>query len=86
MLKPLHDYVLLEKLEKESATASGIILTSSKEKSKFAKVIAIGCDIHDAGYQINDEVLYREYAGTSISYQDKDYIVIKDEDIIAVNR
>ena len=51
MLKPLHDYVLLEKMEEESTTASGIILTSTKEKSKFAKVIAMGNDIKEAGYQ-----------------------------------
>ena len=86
MLKPLHDYVLLEKMEAESTTASGIILTSTKEKSKFAKVIAMGNDIKEAGYQTGDEVLYREYAGTTISYKDAEYIVIKDEDIIAVNQ
>ena len=86
MLKPLHDYVLLEKMEEESTTASGIILTSTKEKSKFAKVIAMENNIKEAGYQTVDEVLYREYAGTTISYKDAEYIVIKDEDIIAVNQ
>ena len=78
--------VVLEKMEEESTTASGIILTSTKEKSKFAKVIAMGNDIKEAGYQTGDEVLYREYAGTTISYKDAEYIVIKDEDIIAVNQ
>ncbi|MDD7281907.1 co-chaperone GroES [Floccifex sp.] len=85
MLKPLHDYVLLEKIEEESTTASGIILTSTKEKSKFAKVIALGSDIKEACYKEGDEVLYRDYAGTTVKDNDHEYIVIKDEDIIAVN-
>ena len=46
----------------------------------------MGNDIKEAGYQTGDEVLYREYAGTTISYKDAEYIVIKDEDIIAVNQ
>ena len=86
MLKPLHDYVLLKKVEEEKTTASGIILSSGKEKSKLAEVIALGKDIEDAGYQASDKVLYREYAGTTIKFENEEYIVIKDEDIIAVSK
>lgn len=85
MLKPLHDYVLLKKEQEEKTTASGIILTSGKEKSKLAKVAAIGTGVKNHEYKIGDKVLYKEYSGTTMKVDDEEYIVIKDEDIIAVN-
>ncbi len=83
MLKPLHDYVLLEKEKVEKTTSSGIILTSGKEKSKLAVVKAIGSDVEKPEYKVGDRVLYREYAGTNMKVDDEEFIVIKDEDIIA---
>ena len=61
MLQPLHNYVLLKKEKEEKTTASGIILTSGKEKSKLAVVASIGADVKDAGYACGDKVLYKEY-------------------------
>lgn len=86
MLKPLHDYVLLKKEEQEKTTASGIILTSGQEKSKLAVVEAVGTKVENAEYKEGDRVLYKEYAGTTIKVDDEEYIVIKDEDIIAVSQ
>lgn len=86
MIQPLHDYVLLKKQKEEKTTASGIILTSGKEKSKFALVEAIGTGVEKAGYQVGDRVLFKEYAGTNIKVNDEEFIVIKDEDIIAVSK
>ncbi len=86
MIQPLHDYVLLKKQKEEKTTASGIILTSGKEKSKFALVEAIGTGVEKAGYQVGDKVLFKEYAGTNIKVNDEEFIVIKDEDIIAVSK
>ncbi|HIW18585.1 chaperonin GroES [Faecalicoccus acidiformans] len=83
MLKPLHDYVLLEKEKVEKTTSSGIILTSGKEKSKLATVKAIGSGVEKPEYKVGDRVLYREYAGTNMKVDDEEFIVIKDEDIIA---
>ncbi|MDY4277967.1 MAG: co-chaperone GroES [Faecalicoccus sp.] len=83
MLKPLHDYVLLEKEKVEKTTSSGIILTSDKEKSKLAVVKAIGTGVEKPEYKVGDRVLYREYAGTNMKVDDEEFIVIKDEDIIA---
>lgn len=83
MLKPLHDYVLLEKEKVEKTTSSGIILTSGKEKSKLAVVKAIGTGVEKPEYKVGDRVLYREYAGTNMKVDDEELIVIKDEDIIA---
>ena len=83
MLKPLHDYVLLEKEKVEKTTSSGIILTSGKEKSKLATVKAIGSGVEKPEYKVGDRVLYRVYAGTNMKVDDEEFIVIKDEDIIA---
>lgn len=86
MIKPLHDFVLLKKEKEEKTTASGIILTSGKEKSKFAIVEAIGTGVEKPDYAQGDKVLFKEYAGTNIKMDDEEYVVIKDEDIIAVER
>lgn len=87
MLQPLHDYVLLKKEKEEKTTASGIILTSGKEKSKLAVVASMGADVKDAGYACGDKVLYKEYSGTTMKIDDdEEFIVIKDEDIIAVSK
>lgn len=86
MLQPLHDYVLLKKEKEEKTTVSGIILTSGKEKSKLAVVASIGADVKDAGYACGDKVLYKEYSGTTMQLDDEEFIVIKDEDIIAVSK
>ena len=83
MLQPLHDYVLLKKEKEEKTTASGIILTSGKEKSKLAVVASIGADVKEAGYACGDKVLYKEYSGTKVTVDDQDYIVIDEKDIIA---
>ena len=86
MLQPLHDYVLLKKEKEEKTKASGIIVTSGKEKSKLAVVASIGADVKDAGYACGDKVLYKEYSGTTMKIDDEEFIVIKDEDIIAVSK
>lgn len=86
MIQPLHDYVLLKKEEEEKTTASGIILTSGKEKSKFADVVAIGTGVEQADYAVGDKVLFREYAGTNVKIEDDEFVVIKDEDIIAISK
>lgn len=86
MIQPLHDYVLLQKEEDAKTTASGIILSSNKEKSKYVKVIAMGQAIQNAGYSVGDRVLYREYAGMDLEEDNEEYILVKDEDIIAVKK
>ena len=85
MLKPLHDNVVLKKEEIENKTASGIILTSeNKNKPSIGVVEAIGDGCQDAGYQVGDKVVYKEYSGTRVKMDDEEYIVIADEDILAV--
>lgn len=86
MLKPLHKNVILkkEKAEKESKTASGIILNEKdKNVPSYAIVTAIGPD-SDTNIKVNDKVVFKEYSGTNVEFNDEEYIIIEDEDILAV--
>ena len=86
MLKPLHKNVILkkEKAEKETKTASGIILTdNSKNKPSYATVVAIGPE-SEAEIKVDDKVVYKEYSGTKVNLEEEEYIIIEDEDILAV--
>lgn len=82
MLKPLHDYVLLKKIKEENMTASGIFLSTTKEESKFVLVVDKGDEVKSNAYDIGDRVLIKEYEGTIVD----DYILIKDEYIIGVDK
>lgn len=85
-IRPLGDRVVLEKIVKEEKTVSGIIIANSKsEQADLAKVVEISEKLSDkVSYKLGDKVLYLEYAAKSIKDQDKEYLVIKDEDILAV--
>lgn len=89
MIKPLSDYVLLEKTPSEKKVGS-IILTSEKKVGNVASVVAIGPGKKDEDGKLipmsvkpGDRVVYREYAGTDIEDEGKKYILLKDEDILA---
>ena len=91
MLKPLHDNVILKKEEVEKKTASGIILTDSSAKEPaVARVIAVGEGTELDGklkpvcVQVNDQVVYKEYAGTKLEYQSEEYLIVSEKDILAV--
>lgn len=84
MLRPLNKNVVLRKEAEEKKTASGIILTeSAKEKPSIATVVAIGKEC-EAKLRENDKVVYKEYSGTKIKMDEVEYIIIEDEDILAV--
>lgn len=86
MLKPLRKNVILkkEKAEKETKTASGIILTdNSKNKPSYATVVAIGPE-SEAEIKVDDKVVYKEYSGTDVKLDEEEFIIVEDEDILAV--
>ena len=86
MLKPLQKNVILkkEKAEKETKTASGIILTdNSKNKPSYATVVAIGPE-SEAEIKVDDKVVYKEYSGTDVKLDEEEFIIVEDEDILAV--
>lgn len=92
MIKPLHDYVLLEKVKEEEKTESGIILTTkeAKDEPSHGVVIAVGPGKTEDGkltpidVKAGDRVIYKKYSGTEIKEDKKDYLLIKADDILAV--
>lgn len=91
MIKPLYDRILLEEILAESATASGILLPESKEKPSMARVVAVGNGKKDKdgnvipmGVAVGDCVIYKKYATTHVTYQDKDYLIIDMKDVLAI--
>jgi chaperonin GroES len=86
-LKPLADRVLVEPKEAEEKTASGIYIPdTAKEKPQRGTVVAAGPGKKDEPMEVKpgDEVLYGKYAGTEISVDGKDYLIMRLSDILAV--
>ena len=90
-LVPLADRVVLKQLEAEETTKSGIILASkSQEKPQEAEVIAVGrggrVDGKEVKMQVSvgQKVIYSKYAGTEVKLEDEEYIIVKQNDILAV--
>jgi len=86
-IKPLADRVLVEPVQAESKTASGIIIPdTAKEKPVKGKVIAVGAGKKDepTTVKVGDHVLYGKYSGTEIQIDGKDYLIMKEADIFAI--
>ncbi len=92
LLKPLGDRVVIELVESEEKTASGIVLPdSAKEKPQEGKVMAVGTGrILDNGERValevavGDRIIFSKYAGTEVKYQGTEYLILRDSDILAV--
>ncbi len=86
-LKPLGDRVLIEPQAAEDKTASGIIIPdTAKEKPQKGTVVAVGPGKKDEKIELKagDVVLYGKYSGTEINYDGKDYLIMKQEDILVI--
>jgi len=91
-LKPLGDRVVVEPMEKEERTASGIILPeTAKEKPQEGEIIAVGPGRRDDDGKLvpmdvkkGDVVLYAKYAGTEVKIEDKKVLILKESDILAI--
>lgn len=92
MLKPLGDRIIIEVVEVEEKTAFGIVLPdSAKEKPQQGKVVAVGSGIvTNSGTVVplsvkaGDQVIYAQYAGTEVKYEGKDYLILRESDILAI--
>lgn len=81
-IHPLADRIVLEQLEQEEQTKSGIILPdSAQEKPKMAKVLAVGKEVKEV--KEGDVVLYKSYGPDDVKVENKDYMIAKEEDILA---
>lgn len=92
MIRPLHDYVLLEKVKEEEKTESGIILTTkeAKEEPSHGIVVAVGPGRLEDGKLVlidvkpGDRIIYKKYSGTEVKEDKKDCLLIKADDVLAV--
>ncbi len=91
-LKPLGDRIVVKPLEAQEKTKSGIIVPdSAKEKPQEGKVVAVGTGrlLDDGAVKAleiknGDRVLYGKYSGTEVSVEETDYLILKEEDVLAV--
>ncbi len=86
-IKPLADRVIVEAAPAEQKTAGGIIIPdTAKEKPQKGTVVAVGAGKKDEPMtvKVGDIVLYGKYAGTEINYDGKDYLIMKESDILAI--
>lgn len=93
MFKPLHNYVLLERIEEENKTAGGIIIPdNAKEKPSRGRVIAVGDGAFDGddripmSVKVDDTVLFAKWAASAneVKIDGKDYVLIKETDILGI--
>ncbi len=91
-IKPLGDRLVVERIEQESKTAGGIIIPdNAKEKPKQGKVLAVGAGAKDESGKripidvaVNDIVLFTQWAGSEIKLDGKEYLVLKESDVIGI--
>ena len=86
-LKPLADRVLVEPSAAETKTNSGIIIPdTAQEKPQRGKIVAVGKGTkeHPISVKVGDNVLYGKYSGTELKYEGKDYLIMKESDILAI--
>lgn len=91
MIRPLADRVVLKLIEAEETTKSGILLAStSKEKPHVARVVAVGPGglVGDKEVkmqvEVGEKVIFSKYAGTEVKYEDTEYTIVRQDDILAV--
>ena len=91
-LRPLHDRILVERIEEGEQKVGGIIIPdSAKEKPQEGKVIAVGNGkVADDGKKIpldvkaGDKILFGKYSGSEVKVEDEEYLILREEDVLAI--
>jgi chaperonin GroES len=91
-IRPLHDRVVIRRMEEERTSAGGIVIPdSATEKPIQGEVIAVGNgkildsgDVRALDVKVGDRVLFGKYAGTEVKVEGEDYLVMREEDIMGV--
>lgn len=91
-LKPLGDRVVVKPSESEEKTKSGIVLPdTAKEKPQEGKVVAVGSGKRDESgkkippeVKVGDKIIYSKYGGTEIKMEGKEYLILREDDILAI--
>ncbi|MEK3980149.1 co-chaperone GroES [Psychrobacillus sp. FSL K6-2836] len=92
MLRPLGDRIVIELIEAEEKTASGIVLPdSAKEKPQEGNVVATGTGrVLENGTRVEldvkegDRIIFSKYSGTEVKYDNNDYLILRESDVLAV--
>ena len=93
-LKPLADRIVVKQVEAQERTKSGLVLPdTAKEKPQEAKVLAVGPgrrledgSVKKPEIKNGDRILYGKYSGTEVSIEGEDYLILREEDVLAVIR
>ena len=81
-IKPLGDYVVAQQEEAASKTASGLYLPdSAKEKPKTSVIVAVGKDVKQL--KVGERIVFKTYSSTDVRVDKTDYILVKEEDVLA---
>ncbi len=91
-LRPLHDRILVERVEEEAQVKGGIIIPdSAKEKPQQGKVIAVGNgkrqedgSIAPLDVKAGDRILFAKYAGTEVKIDNSDYLIFREDEVLAI--
>ena len=91
-IRPLHDRVLVERLEEQESVRGGIIIPdTAKEKPQEGKVIAAGNGkVTEDGKKLpldvkaGDRILFGKYSGSEVKIEDKEYLILREEDVLAI--
>jgi len=90
-IKPLGDRVVIKKIEAEETTKSGIVLPgTAKEKPQMAEIVAVGpggvVDGKEVTMQVKvgEKVIFSKYAGTEVKFDNKEYTILKQDELLAV--
>ena len=91
-IRPLHDRLLVERLEENEVKKGGIIIPdTAKEKPQEARVIAVGNGkVTDEGKKIpldvkaGDKILFGKYSGSEVKIDDKEYLIMREDDVLAI--
>jgi chaperonin GroES len=91
-IRPLHDRILVERVEEQEVRRGGIIIPdTAKEKPQEAKVVAVGNGkVNEEGKKIpldvkaGDRILFGKYSGSEVKIDDKEYLILREEDVLAI--
>jgi chaperonin GroES len=91
-IRPLHDRILVERIEEQEVKKGSIIIPdTAKEKPQEAKVIAAGTGkVTDDGtklpmdVKVGDRILFGKYSGSEVKIDDKEYLILREEDVLAI--
>ena len=91
-IRPLHDRILVKRLDEESKTAGGLFIPdTAKEKPIQAKVVAVGTGqrdkdgkVHALEVKAGDRILFSKYSGTEVKIDGEEHLIMREDDILAI--